>query len=68
MKALARWLRPARPRQGNVKQLEARFLRLYSLWHETHDLGMQKRLLIRLNIVMRRVPNFDLRSRFKHAF
>ena len=65
---LARLLRTGRPRQRNAKDLEARFLRLYSLWHETHDLSMQKRLLIRLNIVMRRKPSFDLRSRFQHAF
>lgn len=50
------------------KDVEARFLRLYSMWHETHDLSLRKRLFLRLGIVMRRMPNFDLRSRFDQAF
>ena len=52
----------------NNKEVEERFLRLYSMWHETHDLTLRKRLLLRLSIVTRRIPNFDLRSRFYQAF
>lgn len=47
---------------------EVRFLKLYSMWHETHDLSLRKRLLMRLNVVMRRIPDFDLRRRFEQAF
>ena len=47
---------------------EIRFLKLYSMWHETHDLSLRKRLLVRLNVVMRRIPDFDLRRRFEQAF
>ncbi len=58
--------RPHHPKSS--KDVEARFLRLYSMWHETHDLSLRKRLLVRLGVVMRRMPNYDLRSRFDHAF
>ena len=69
MKMLSRLLHPARPRHTKTrKEVEARFLRLYSMWHETHVLSLRKRLLVRLGIVMRRVPDFDLRSRFNQAF
>ncbi len=47
---------------------EARFLRLYSTWHETHNLSLRKRLFSRLGTVMRRIPNFNLRRRFEQAF
>ncbi len=50
------------------REEEVRFLKLYSMWHETHDLSLRKRLLTRLNVVMRRIPDFDLRSRFDQAF
>ena len=58
-------------RRGNVnakKDVEAHFLKLYSVWHETHDLSLRKRLLVRLNKVMRRVPDYDIRRRFEQAF
>ena len=50
------------------KEVEARFLRLYSRWHETRDLSVRKKLLVRLALLMRRMPNFDVRSRFEQAF
>ena len=69
MRILTRLLRPERTRyHRSTKDIEARFLRLYSMWHETHDLTLRKRLLVRLNLVMRQMPNFDLRSRFENAF
>ncbi len=68
MRMFRRLLHRNRPHTRSRKDVEARFLRLYSMWHETHDLSLRKRLLVRLGIVMRRVPNFDLRSRFDHAF
>ena len=68
MKMFTRFLRRSRSHSKTNKEVEARFLRLYSMWHETHDLSLRKRLLVRLGIVMRRVPNFELRSRFDHAF
>lgn len=55
-------------RQPKIRDVEARFLKLYSKWHETHDLTLRKRLLIRLSLIMRRTPSFDLRSKFNHAF
>lgn len=60
-----------RRRRGNVntkKDVEDHFLKLYSMWHETHDLSLRKRLLVRLNKVMRRVPDYDIRRRFEQAF
>ena len=51
-----------------TKDVEARFLRLYSAWHETHDLSLRKRLLIRLSLIKRRMPDFDLRQSFERAF
>ena len=68
MKMFRGFLHRNRPHIRSPKDVEARFLRLYSMWHETHDLSLQKRLLVRLEIVKRRVPNFDLRSRFNQAF
>ena len=50
------------------KEIEARFLRLFSRWHETRDLTLRKRLFVRLRLLMRQMPNFDLRSRFELAF
>ena len=52
----------------SVQDAESRFLRLYSAWHETHDLSLRRRLYVRLRLIMRRMPNFDLRSRFQSAF
>ena len=68
MKLLNRMLGTRSPRRASVSDVEVRFLRLYSQWHETHDLSLRKRLLVRLNLVMRRMPNFNMRNRFKHAF
>ena len=69
MKLLTRLLHHrARHHQRTNKEVEERFLRLYSMWHETHDLSLRKRLLMRLELIKRRTPNFDLRSRFNHAF
>ena len=68
MRALSRLLSRSRVRQSSARDVEARFLRLYSVWQETHDLTLRKRLLLRLNILMRRIPDFDLREKFEHAF
>lgn len=69
MKMFARLLEPERShRQPKIKDVEARFLKLYSKWHETHDLTLRKRLLLRLSLITRRAPRFDLRSKFNHAF
>ena len=70
MKMLKRLFSPAphRPHQKNAREVEARFLRLYSMWHETHDLTLRKRLFVRLRLVMRQIPDFDLRRRFERAF
>lgn len=51
-----------------AKEVEARFLRLFSRWQETRDLTLRKRLFMRLRLLMRQVPNFNLRSRFEQAF
>ena len=56
------------PKRRNSKEVEERFLRLYSMWHETHDLTVRKRLLVKLNLLMRRVPDFNLRRSFEQAF
>lgn len=56
------------PKKWSAKEVEARFLRLYSMWHETHDLTLRKRLLVKLNLLMRRVPDFNLRRSFEQAF
>ena len=53
---------------GRAKEVESRFLRLYSRWHETRDLTLRKRLFVRLRMLIKRMPNFDIRSRFEHAF
>ena len=68
MKVLERIFRSRRPRHQSRKAIEARFLRLYSAWHETHDLSLRRKLLVRLEILVRQIPHFDLRSRFKSAF
>ncbi|MBI4394745.1 MAG: hypothetical protein HY583_00965 [Candidatus Omnitrophica bacterium] len=47
---------------------EARLLALYSTWHETNDLNLKARFFNRLVVVLRRIPNFDLKRRFKQAF
>ena len=61
-------LKANRSKHGNSKDVEERFLRLYSTWHKTHDLSLRKKLYLRLEILMRRFPHFDLRSRFDSAF
>ncbi len=68
MSLLRGWLKPAKRPCPRASEVEARFLRLYSRWHETHDLSLRKRLFVRLSLLMRRMPNFDLRSRFEQAF
>lgn len=50
------------------QDVEARFLRLYSRWHETRDLTLRKKLFVRLRLLMKRMPNFDPRTRFEQAF
>ncbi len=67
MRVISRFLK-SQPSKSKTKDAEARFLRLYSMWHETHDLSVRKRLLTKLNTVMQRVPDFDLRRRFEQAF
>jgi len=57
-----------RLRSRPPEEIEARFLRLYSRWHETRDLSLRKKLYVRLRLVMRQSPNFDLRARFQQAF
>ncbi|OGW87035.1 MAG: hypothetical protein A3C35_00735 [Omnitrophica bacterium RIFCSPHIGHO2_02_FULL_46_11] len=59
---------PKRLQHKSSREVETRFLRLYSMWHETHDLTLRKRLYVKLRLVMRQIPNFDLRSRFQQAF
>jgi hypothetical protein len=49
-------------------EVEARFLRLYSRWHETHDLSLRKKLFLRLKLLMREIPDFDIRRKFENAF
>lgn len=68
MSMLRRFLKHGKKTNRSASEVEARFLRLYSQWHETHDLSLRKRLFVRLSILMRRMPNFDLRSRFEQAF
>lgn len=62
---LGRMKKSAKP---SASEVETRFLRLYSLWHETHDLSLRKKLMLKLCILMRRMPRLDLRGRFNHAF
>ena len=68
MKLFRKMFRQKPVRKTSIADIESRFFRLYSEWHETRDLSLRKRLLVRLNLIMRRAPNFDLRNRFKHAF
>ncbi len=68
MKMLARLFKSNSPRRHTKYHDEASFLKLYSVWQETHDLSLRKRLFSRLSVVMRRTPNFDLRRRFEQAF
>ncbi len=68
MSILRRFLRSGKQTSHKASEVEARFLRLYSRWHETHDLTLRKRLFVRLSLLMRQMPNFDLRSRFNQAF
>ena len=68
MKMLGTFFGAKRHKRPSGKDVEARFLRLYSAWHETHDLSLRKKLLVRLTILRRRIPHFDLRSRFESAF
>lgn len=65
---ISRLLRRRRRYMRTKKDVEAHFLKLYSIWHETHDLSLRKRLLVRLNKIMRRVPDYDIRRRFEQAF
>ena len=65
---ISRLLKKRHKRTRITKDEEVRLLKLYSMWHETHDLSLRKRLLVRLNTVMRRIPDFDLRRRFEQAF
>ena len=68
MSLMKRFLKSGKRAPRKAADVEARFLRLYSQWHETHDLSLRKRLFVRLSLLMRRMPNFDLRSRFEQAF
>ena len=65
---ISRLLKRRHKRVIRSKDEEIRLLKLYSMWHETHDLSLRKRLLVRLKTVMRRIPDFDLRRRFEQAF
>ena len=65
---LSRFLQVGGHRHRMKRDVENRFLELYSMWHETHDLQLKRRLFASLSTVMRRMPNFDLRRRFKQAF
>lgn len=65
MKTMRHHVERKRP---SIADTEARFLRLYSQWQETHDLSLRRRLLLRLSIMRRRIPNFDLRGSFQNAF
>ena len=47
---------------------ERRLLRLYSLWHETHEEGVQQKCLKLLGEIMSADPAFSLRSEFQMAF
>ena len=47
---------------SRIPVLERRFLKLYSRWHETHDVTLQKRLFMSLNRLLRREPGFDFRK------
>ena len=55
-------------RKKSPQEVESRFLRLYSRWHETHDLTLRKKLFLRLKLVMREIPEFDIRRKFQSAF
>lgn len=68
MKALSSLFKPKQRRQHSAQNVEVRFLRLYSRWHETHDLTLRKRLFVKLRLLMREIPDFDIRNRFRQAF
>jgi hypothetical protein len=68
MKRLGRLFKKSRVSTASSSDIEARFMRLYSQWHETHDLMLRRKMFLRLNILMRRAPDFDMRRWFKHAF
>ena len=68
MRMIGRLFKSSTSHTRTKQDEEARFLKLYSTWHETHDLSLRKRLFSRLSTVMRRVPNFNLRRRFEQAF
>ncbi len=68
MKYLTRLWRSKRGERHSVAETEARFMRLYSLWHETRDIGLQRRLCLRIAVLTRRSPNLNIRRWFQHAF
>ena len=69
MKAVTQLIRRKRGcSTASAAEVEKRFIRLYSLWQETHDLSLRKKLMVRLCILMRRAPNFDMRRLFQRAF
>ena len=49
-------------RPSMVPVLERQFLRLYSRWHETHDVALEKRVTTSLNRLLQREPGFDFRK------
>lgn len=68
MKPFRCLFKPKGHRRYRAQDVEARFLRLYSRWHETHDLTIRKKLLVKLRLLTRQIPDFDIRSRFRQAF
>ena len=60
MKRGAHMGRIAQPAASPV--LERQFLRLYSRWHETHNLALEKQLMKSFNRLLQREPGFDFRQ------
>ena len=65
MKAVVQAARLTHPTKSPV--LEKQFLRLYSRWHETHNVFIQKKVFMSLQRLLDSAPGFDFRERLWQA-
>ena len=57
--------------RGNVRRFKAKarkLLKLYSLWHMTHQEEIERRYLALLGEILAAEPRFSLRREFQKAF
>lgn len=53
---------------NRVRTQERRFMRLYSLWHETHHEDYERQYLSLLGEILAKDPAFNPRHDFQAAF